>query len=176
MVFNRYDHNYVIEIIREYNRYLALITEGGRWIDNGFRMNNIDKMDYKEKGLVLENSLGCALDKMGLEYSLQHPMGEYQIADAIVRLNNGLLLRIEAKYVSKEYATTSWKYKNILEWSTKYRDKPDFFYPFTILYINYDFYSLMDKEDFRIAYRNNILISTFRTLPRIVSDISNKII
>jgi hypothetical protein len=160
----------IIAFIGEYHRYLDLVRLGNKWIDNGLRMIDIEEMDYKEKGLVLENSLGGVLDKLGIDYSLQVLMGEYQIADAVSRIGN-ILIRIEAKYVSKEYTRGNWKYKNLLEWSTKYRSKPDFFYPFTLLYINYDFYKALDKDDFRLAYANKLLITTFRTFPKILEEI-----
>jgi hypothetical protein len=51
----------------------------------------------------------------------------------------------------------------------------DTFYPYTILYINYDFYKLLTKEDFWMSYRNHLIIATFRTLSRIIENIEEDI-
>lgn len=172
-VFNRPNHNrYVIEIISEYNKYLNLISKSLKWADNGLRV--CSKVigvpnGSKEKGLALENELGRLLDGMDYEYGLQVIVGEYQIADAVIRVGNGMFLRIEAKYVDKKFGDTLYEYKNILEWGNKYRDKPEVFHPYTILYLNYDYYKILSKEFFKNCYRNGLIIANFRTLPKIIS-------
>src|ERR1051325_1343657 len=130
------EYGEAVQLINEYNEYLINLKVNGKsWVDNGLRV--CSKMvgiprTFKEKGLALENELGRILDenvKPPSYYKLQCPFGRYQRADALVTLNNTIFIRIEAKYVNEKNATSNWKYKNFLEWSTKYRQKPRFFYP-----------------------------------------------
>jgi hypothetical protein len=122
----------------------------------------------------LENELGRILKenvKRPNYYKFECPFGKYQRADAIVSIDNRVFVRIEAKYINEENAVSNWKYKNFLEWSTKYRNKPRFFYPYTLLYINYDFYKVNFSKIEISGYRNKLAIVNFRTLPRMLQKI-----
>jgi len=172
------EYGKTIELLHSYNEYLKLASKDSYgWVDNGLRVCSkvIGKpKDYKERGLALENELGRILKenvRYPKYYRLECPFGKYQRADALVCLGNEILVRIEAKYVGEKNTSSTWKYKNFLEWSTKYREKPQFFYPYTILYVNHEFYKLLNKEDFRLCYRNKLAIATFITLPRILEKI-----
>lgn len=76
--------------------------------------------------------------------------------------------------MDKEYTDTD-KHKNLLEWSTQYRDKPKFLYPYTMMYLNYPFYETLKRDDFSMAYTNKLIISTFKTLPRILRMTVDKV-
>src|SRR6266513_6223001 len=96
-------------IVKEYQRYSDLMDKGQRWIDNGLRVCSkvigVPK-DFRERGMALENELGRIINSIGLNYCLQVPIGNYQIADVMVRLSSGIYLRIEAKYISEKYTDT----------------------------------------------------------------------
>jgi len=167
---------------KEYSDLIQLIKNGDRWIDNGLRVCSkvigVPK-DYKERGMALENELGRILHglkrKKVLDYRLQYPMGKYQIADAIINILKGnKIVRIEAKYISPELVNTNWKYKNLLEWSTKYRWKPKYFFPYIILYLNYEAWKTLKTKDFKLCYRNRMIVANFRTLERIIGYIENR--
>ncbi len=71
-------------IVKEYQRYSDLMDKGQRWIDNGLRVCSkvigVPK-DFRERGMALENELGRIINSIGLNYCLQVPIGNYQIAD-----------------------------------------------------------------------------------------------
>src|SRR6266487_726033 len=138
----------------EHNRLIEQsINQARKWVDNGLRVCSkiigVPK-DFRERGKALENELGRILDSCEIEkYGLPVPVGKYQIADAVVKLKSRLFLRIEAKSISSEYSTIGYKCKYILEWSNKGREKPDIFVPYSLLYLNYDYYKSLTKEEFR---------------------------
>jgi hypothetical protein len=170
---NNKEYEGVVSLLGNYLAYEKSIREGRKYVDNGLRANvryTTGVGSSKLKGLWLENSLGQVLESMNLTYSLQVPFEDHWVTDAVVILRNNTFLRIEAKYVNERYADSNWKYKNFLDWSTKYYDKPKFFYPYTILYINYEFYRILSKEDFKICYRNGLLIANFRTLTKTMRE------
>jgi len=169
----------IVNIVREYQMLSDLLEKGQRWIDNGLRVSSkvfgVPK-HFKERGKALENELGRILDAcVDDRYSLQAPIGEYHIADAIVKLKSGLFLRIEAKNITPE-KTREYRYKNIIEWSNKYRNKPDIFYPYTLLYLNYEYYKNLTKEDFQNCIRAGLIISNFLTLSKKIKEIGEEVL
>lgn len=144
-----------------------------QWIESKFQSGR-----SKERGMALENELNNILNKLSkkgiLNYRLQYPIGKYQIADAVISLRDKKIVRIEAKNIDKDLINTNWKYKNLLEWSTKYRYKPKYFYPYTILYLNYKAWKTLKTKDFKLVYSNRMMIANFRTLERIIGYIENK--
>jgi hypothetical protein len=53
----------------------------------------------------------------------------------------------------------------------KYREKPDIFVPYTLLYLSYDYYKELTKEDLKMVYRSGLIIANFRTLPDKIKEI-----
>lgn len=117
--------------------------------------------------------------KTGLEYSLQTRVGN-QRADAVVRLECGIHVRIEAKCLSP----TTYRYSfysgdvdvdfdgiNLFNWGNKYKDKPSIFYPYTLLFVD----RYVSKEAFKKCYKNGMIVVTRQTLAKKIKEIKEEL-